>query len=158
MTVPCLGIQCRRVPRTLPRSGPGWISTTAARSVPARSVAQSDLGALPRSRLPTAARDFLRVADSLTIDPAAHAISPLFARRFEGSNGPLNPGYPNREGYWLGLNLIRQLRRTYSLQQLASWAPGEAQQRMHAALVEMARGRARLAANEGVEPVYFVRL
>jgi hypothetical protein len=108
----------------------------------ARYLAQSDMGALPRSRLPAAARDFLRVADSLTVDPAAHAISPLFARWFEGSNGPLNPGYPNRAGYWLGLNLIRQLRRTYSLQQLASWPPGEAQKRMHAALVEMARGRA----------------
>lgn len=105
-------------------------------------LAQSDLGELPRSRLPAAARDFLHVADSMTIDPAAHEISPLFSRWFESANEPLNPGYPNRAGYWLGLHLIQQLRRTYSLQQMSSWPPAEAQQRMRAALVRMARGRA----------------
>lgn len=98
--------------------------------------------AVPRSRLQAAARDFLRVAGSMTIDPAGHGISAPYAQWFEGSNRPVNPGYPNRAGYWLGLNLIRQLRRTYSLRQLASWRPAEAQRRMHAALVEMARGRA----------------
>jgi len=105
-------------------------------------LAQSGLGELPRSRLPAAARDFLRVADSMTIDPAAHGISPFFSQWFEGANKPLNPGYPNRAGYWLGLHLIRRLRRTCSLQQMSSWPPAEAEQRMRAALVEMAAGRA----------------
>ena len=102
---------------------------------------QSNMGELPASRLPAAARDFLRVAGTPTIDPAAHRISRLYAQWFEGDSKRLNPGYPNRAGYWLGLNLIRQLRRTYSLQQLASWAPAEAQQRTQAALAEMARSR-----------------
>lgn len=93
---------------------------------------------LPRSRLPAAARDFLRVASTMTIDPAAHGISRPYAQWFEGSDKPLNPGYPNRAGYWLGLNLIRQLRRAYSLQQLASWPPAEAQQKTQTVLVEMA--------------------
>lgn len=100
---------------------------------------QSDLGALPGSRLQQAARDFLQVADTLTIDPAAHQTSPLFERWFEGSNRRLNGGYPNRAGYWLGLNVIRRLRRTHSLQQLASWSPAEAQRNTRAALVAMAR-------------------
>ena len=93
---------------------------------------------LPRSRLPAAARDFLRVASTMTIDPAVHGISRPYAQWFEGSHKPLNPGYPNRAGYWLGLNLIRQLRRAYSLQQLASWTPAEAQQKTQTALVKMA--------------------
>ncbi|MDE2050550.1 MAG: hypothetical protein KGJ72_05980 [Gammaproteobacteria bacterium] len=100
---------------------------------------QSNLDSLPPSQLRAAARDFLRVANTLTIDPKAHGISPLYARWFEGSKAPLNPGYPNRAGYWLGLNLIRQLRRTYSLQQLASWPPGEAQRKTRAALAAMAQ-------------------
>ncbi|MGH8200682.1 MAG: hypothetical protein ACREVO_10010 [Steroidobacteraceae bacterium] len=100
---------------------------------------QSDLGALTPSRLRPAARDFLRVASTLTIDPRAHRISPLYARWFEGGRGPLNPGYPNRAGYWLGLNLIRELSRTYSLQQLASWSPTEAERRTRTALVAMAQ-------------------
>lgn len=102
---------------------------------------QSNLGALPSSRLPAAARDFLRVANTFTIDPKGHQMSPLYAQWFEGGRTSLNSGYPNRAGYWLGLNLIRQLRQTYSLQQLASWSPAEAQRRARATLVDMARGR-----------------
>lgn len=104
---------------------------------------QSNMGELPRSRLPEAARNFLGVAGTPTIDPAGHGISRAYAQWFEGDNKRLNPGYPNRAGYWLGLNLIRQLRRAYSLQQLASWPPAEAQQRTRTALAQMAKGRPR---------------
>ena len=100
---------------------------------------QSDLGKLPPVRLKAAARDFLDIAGTMTIDPVTHATSPLFARWFESDRKPLNPGYPNRAGYWLGMNLIRQLRRTYSLQQMASWPPAEAQRKMLAALSAMAQ-------------------
>jgi hypothetical protein len=100
---------------------------------------QSDLGSLPRSRLRGAARDFLRVADAMTIDPTAHRTSPQYAQWFEGSMTALNPGYPNRAGYWLGLNLVRQLRRTYSLEQLSSWPPAEAEAKMRRALMAMAQ-------------------
>lgn len=104
---------------------------------------QSDMGRLPRSQLPAAARDFLRVAGTPTIGPAGRGISRSYEQWFEGSNELLNPGYPNRAGYWLGLNLIRQLRRTYSLRQLASWSPAEAQERTRAALAQMAGGSVR---------------
>ena len=100
---------------------------------------QSDLGKLPPARLRTAARDFLEVAGTMTIDPTTHRVSSLYARWFEAGYKPLNPGYPSRAGYWLGMNLIRRLRRTHSLQQIASWPPAEAQQEIRAALVAMAQ-------------------
>ena len=100
---------------------------------------QSDLGKLPPARLRLAARDFLDIAGTMSIDPVTHATSPLFARWFESDRKPLNPGYPNRAGYWLGMNLIRQLRRTYSLQQMASWPPADAQRKARAALAAMAQ-------------------
>lgn len=116
-----------------------YVSSVASPGYPdGKYLFQSDLGGLPSSRLPAAARDFLRVADTLTIDSTAHRTSPLFARWFEGAATSVNAGYPNRAGYWLGLNLIRRLRRTYTLQQLASWSPAEAERHTHAALVAMA--------------------
>lgn len=102
----------------------------------------------------------------MTIGPAGHGISASCGQWFEGSDKPSNPGCPNRRGYWFGLNLIRRLRRTYSLRQLASWTPAAAQQRAHAALVEMARmrdGGASLKPDGGRDhrrprDVYFTRL
>ncbi len=96
------------------------------------------LGRLPASRLPAAARAFLADASSETIDPKTHGISRLHADWFEGDSKALNPPYPNRAGYGLGLNLIRRLRATHSLQQMASWTPGEAQRHMLTALAAMA--------------------
>ena len=128
---------------TLPLFAEGLATYVSSVASPGHSdgeyLLQSDLGRLPSSRLPAAARDFLRVADSMTIDPRAHRLCPSFAQWFEGDEKPLNAGYPNRAGYWLGLNLIRRLRRTYSLRQMASWPPAEAQRRMRAALLGMAR-------------------
>lgn len=130
---------------TLPLFAEGLATYVSSVASPGRSdgqyLFQSNLGALPSAQLPAAARDFLRVANTLTIDPKGHQMSPLYAQWFEGSRTSLNPGYPNRAGYWLGLNLIRRLRRSYSLQQLASWSPAEAQRRAAAALEEMAQGR-----------------
>lgn len=103
-----------------------------------RYLLQADLGNLPPSSVAAAARDFLNAAGTMTIDPASHSVSPLYARWFESGRNPVNPGYPNRAGYWLGLHVIRRLRQTYSLQQLASWPPAQAQRRTHAALVALA--------------------
>lgn len=128
---------------TLPLFAEGLATYVSSVASPGQSdghyLLQASLGRLPRSRLTTAARAFLGVAGAMTLDPVTHAVSPLYARWFEGNDTPLNPGYPNRAGYWLGLNLIRRLRRSYSLQQLASWSPAEAQRRMKAALQAMAR-------------------
>ena len=127
---------------TLPLFEEGLATYVSSRASPGHSdgqyLFQSDLGNLPQTRLRAAARDFLRVAGTFTIDPKGHTISPVFVQWFEGGRTALNAGYPNRTGYWLGLNLIRRLRRTYSLQQLASWAPAEAQRQTRAALVAMA--------------------
>lgn len=128
---------------TLPLFAEGLATYVSSVASPGHSdgqyLFQADLGNLPPARLRAAAREFLRVADTLTIDPKAHGISPLYARWFEGSKASLNPGYPNRAGYWLGLNLIRQLRRTCPLRQLAAWPPAEAQRKTRAALAAMAQ-------------------
>lgn len=127
---------------TLPLFEEGLATYVSSQASPGHSdgeyLFQSDLGNLTQARLPAAARDFLRVANTFTIDPKSHAISPVFAQWFEGGRTALNAGYPDRAGYWLGLNLIRRLRRTFSLQQLASWPPAEAQRQTRAALAAMA--------------------
>ena len=50
------------------------------------------------------------------------------------------PDLPNRTGYWLGLNLVRQMRQQYSLREMASWPAAKAQAQARAALYEMTRG------------------
>jgi hypothetical protein len=128
---------------TLPLFAEGLATYVSSMASPGHSdgqyLLQADLGKLPPSRLRGAALDFLQVAGTMTIVPATHGMSPLYARWFESDRKPLNPGYPNRAGYWLGLHLIRQLRRTYSLRQLASWSPAEAQRKTRTALAAMAR-------------------
>jgi len=49
------------------------------------------------------------------------------------------PDLPNRAGYWLGLHVIRQMRRAHSLLEMASWPPSQAQQETRAALTAMTR-------------------
>lgn len=128
---------------TLPLFAEGLATYVSSVASPGHSdgqyLFQSDLGDLTRPRLRVAARDFLHVANTLTVDPKAHRISPRYSRWFEGGRTSLNPGYPNRAGYWLGLNLIRELRRSYSLRQLASWSPAEAERKARMALVAMAQ-------------------
>lgn len=100
---------------------------------------QASLGALPASRLQEVARRFLADADALTIDPAHRSMA--FGRWFEGNDKPYQADLPNRSGYWLGLNLIRQMAKTYSLPEMASWGPAQAQEQTLAALRQMAGGK-----------------
>lgn len=100
---------------------------------------QKNLGALPDSQLPKAARAFLADADVMTINPEKHRVSRAYKRWFYSSARKLQPGFPDRAGYWLGLHLIRRLRRKYSLLEIASWPPAKAQAEMQTALATMAR-------------------
>jgi len=97
---------------------------------------QANLGALPASRLPEVARRFLLDADKLSIDPAHNSMA--YGRWFEGNDTPYQADLPNRSGYWLGLNLIRQMVKTHTLPEMASWGPEQAQQETLAALRMMA--------------------
>ncbi len=104
---------------------------------------QSNLGALPVARLPQIAARFRADADQKAIDPihpGESGRSAAFARWFSGSNVNYQPDLPNRSGYWLGFHLIRQMRRHFSLHELASWSPSKAQVQTRAALLELARG------------------
>jgi hypothetical protein len=97
---------------------------------------QESLGALPASCLPEIAQRFLLDADKLAIDPADGSMAN--ARWFEGSNKRYQPDLPNRSGYWLGLNLVRQMSKTHPLAEMASWSPAQAQEETRAALMVMA--------------------
>lgn len=88
---------------------------------------QDDLGMLPDARLPEAAQRFLVDAGGMTIDPVRHKTSAAFRRWFQAGRTAFQVGLPNRAGYWLGLHVIRVLRRSHSLREIASWSPSRAQ-------------------------------
>jgi hypothetical protein len=97
---------------------------------------QDDLGTLPAARLREVAKRFLADANRPAIDTAD---SKAYARWFESSNqAPYQADLPNRSGYWLGLNLIREMVKTHSLQEMAAWSPAKAQQETRAMLLKMA--------------------
>ena len=95
---------------------------------------QNDLGAIPVSRLPEVATRFLADANRKAIDPAHPE---AFGRWFMGSSSNYQPDLPNRSGYWLGLQLIRQMRRQHSLHEIASWSPSKAQEETRSALSKL---------------------
>jgi hypothetical protein len=98
---------------------------------------QKDLGAIPPDRLPELAGRFLTDAD----EKAASALGPKrFGRWFMGGSHNYQADVPNRAGYWLGLNIIRQMRRHFALQEMASWSFAVAQEKTRAALLSVARG------------------
>lgn len=99
---------------------------------------QDDLGALPEARLPATAKRFLADAADMTIDPLQHRTSEAFRRWFQAGRTQFQADLPNRAGYWLGLHVIRVLRRSHSLREIASWSPLRAQKETQAALREMA--------------------
>ena len=98
---------------------------------------QDSLGALPASHLPEIAQRFLADADKPAIDPASGSMTN--ARWFEGNDKRYQPDLPNRSGYWLGLNLVRQMAKTHALTEMASWSAAKAQEETRAALTVMAR-------------------
>ncbi|HSN18583.1 MAG TPA: hypothetical protein VLV87_10290 [Gammaproteobacteria bacterium] len=114
-----------------------YVSTLVSPGKPdAQYLFQNDLGALPPTRLPDAARRFLQTADQPTLDPAHHSMN--YARWFEGNITAYQKDLPNRSGYWLGLNLVRQMAKSHTLNEMAAWGPAKAQQETLAALKVMA--------------------
>jgi hypothetical protein len=97
----------------------------------AELLLEDELGTIPESRLPDIARRFLADARSKAIDPAHPEI---FKRWFNVAPRPYQQGLPNRSGYWLGLQVIRYLRRTHTLAQIAAWSPAQAQTQVMAVL------------------------
>lgn len=85
---------------------------------------EEELDAIPASRLPEIARRFLADARSKAIDPEHPEI---FKRWFNAAPSSYQQGLPNRSGYWVGLQLIRHLRRNHSLAEIAAWSPTQAQ-------------------------------
>jgi len=129
---------------TLPLFAEGLATYVSTVMTPGHTDAQyffqDDLGALPDSRLPAAAKKFLADANTLTIDPARHETSPVFKRWFQSGQTQYQSDLPNRAGYWLGLHVIRVLRHKYSLREIAAWAPVRAQAESRIALTAIAAG------------------
>jgi hypothetical protein len=99
---------------------------------------QTDLGDIPANRLPEVARRFLADARFKAIDgehPGA------FKKWFNAAATPYQQGLPNRAGYWLGLQLIRYLRRTHTLAEIAAWTPAQADVQVMVGLRELGQKR-----------------
>ena len=97
---------------------------------------QDDLGDIPANRLPAIATRFLVDARYKAIDeehPEA------FKRWFNAAAKPYQQDLPNRSGYWLGLQLIRHLRDTYTLAQIVAWTPAQADAHVMTALQQISR-------------------
>lgn len=99
---------------------------------------QDDLGDIPASRLPDIAARFLADARNKAIDPQHPEV---FKRWFNAAATRYQPDLPNRSGYWLGLQVIRHLRETYTLAQIAAWSPEQVNVHVMSALrrIEYAR-------------------
>ena len=97
---------------------------------------QADLGDIPASRLAEVARRFLADARFKAID-GEHPDA--FKKWFNAAAAPYQRDLPNRTGYWLGLQLIRHFRRTYTLPEIAAWTPAQADARVRLALAELDR-------------------
>lgn len=95
---------------------------------------QANLGDVPASRLGEIAHRFLADARFKAID-SEHPDA--FKKWFSAGATPYQAGLPNRVGYWLGLQVIRHLRRTYTLAQMAAWTPAQADAKVMAALGEL---------------------
>ena len=98
---------------------------------------QDDLGEIPASRLSAIAGRFLDDARYKAIDPAHPE---AFRRWFNAATTPYQRDLPNRAGYWLGLQLIRHLRRSYSLAQIAAWPQAQAEAHVVVALEQLSAG------------------
>lgn len=128
------------VPLTLPLFEEGLATYVSGELSPGHTdgelLLENELGAIPASRLPDIARRFLADARSKAID-AEHP--EIFKRWFNAAPRPYQQGLPNRSGYWLGLQLVRYLRSTHSLAQIAAWSPAQADAQVMAALQRISR-------------------
>lgn len=97
---------------------------------------QDDLGNIPASQLPDIAARFLADARNKAIDPQHPEV---FKRWFNAAAMPYQPDLPNRSGYWLGLQVIRHLRKTYTVAQMAAWSPAQADTQVMSALQQISR-------------------
>jgi hypothetical protein len=127
-------------PLTLPLFEEGLATYVSGELSPGHTdgelLLENELGAIPLSRLPDIAKRFLVDAHSKAID-AEHP--EIFKRWFNAAPRPYQQGLPNRSGYWLGLQLVRYLRRTHSLAQIAAWSPAQADAQVMAALQRISR-------------------
>jgi hypothetical protein len=126
---------------TLPLFEEGLATYVSAQLSPGHAdgelLLQGDLGEIPASRLPVVAGRFLDDARYKAIDPAHPE---AFRRWFNAAITPYQRDLPNRAGYWLGLQLIRHLRHSYSLMQIVAWSPTQAEAHVVVALKQLSAG------------------
>lgn len=112
----------------LPLFAEGFATYVSSLLAPGRTdgqlLLQEDLGVLPERRLPEISRRFLADADVLAADPAHPE---AFRRWFNVAPKGTGSDLPDRTGYWLGLQVVRHLRRTHRLAEMAAWPPARAE-------------------------------
>jgi hypothetical protein len=120
---------------TLPLFAEGLATYVSGELAPGHTdgelLLEDELGGIRADRLPEIARRFLVDARSKAIDTEHPEV---FKRWFNAAPKPYQQGLPNRAGYWLGLQVIRYLRHTYTLAQIAAWSPAQAEAQVMAAL------------------------
>jgi hypothetical protein len=130
------------VPLTIPLFEEGLATYVSGELSPGHTdgelLLQSDLGDISAARLPEIARSFLVDAHTKAID---HEHPEVFKKWFNASAVPYQKDAPNRTGYWLGLQVIRYLRKTHSLMQIASWSPTQADTEVMSALTQISHDR-----------------
>ena len=123
----------------LPLFAEGMATFVSATLAPGRTegqwLLQEDLGALPLDRLPELSRRFLADAGRLAADPGHPEV---FRQWFNATSAGARGDLPDRTGYWLGLQVIRHLARSHSLQEMAAWPPARAEAETRAALRTLA--------------------
>jgi hypothetical protein len=124
----------------LPLFAEGMATFVSATLAPGRTegqwLLQGDLGALPLDRLPELSRRFLVDAGHLAADPGHPE---AFRRWFNATPAGARGDLPDRTGYWLGLQVIRHLAQSWSLQEMATWPPARAEAEARATLRILAR-------------------
>jgi hypothetical protein len=128
------------VPLTIPLFEEGLATYVSGELSPGHKdgelLLQSDLGGISETRLPEIAQRFLVDARDNAIDPE-HPGS--YKKWFNAAATPYQADLPNRSGYWLGLQLVRHLRKTYSLAEIASWTPAQADTKVMSALRQLSQ-------------------
>lgn len=92
-----------------------------------------DLGKVKKSDLPFLAKEFTKIREMKISEQNGE----LYASWFSIRGNKLRTDLPSRCGYFLGLNLVRQLAKSHSLEEMVSWHKNEIYKKVSAGLTNL---------------------